>query len=106
MKAAEAAQEQLRRLGVSDIAVDELNEGENEDVASPLTGDFAGLTDLTGAHRAGDDSRVMEAVHPDVSGMADADDLPRYRWVLAAVIDDPDLVDQARQVIKRSGGYL
>lgn len=107
---AEAAQERLRRLGVSDVAVDELGmsgEDENEDMVSPLTGDFAGLTDLTlGAQRSGNDSRVLEAAHPDASGMADADGPPRYRWVLSAVVDDPDMVEQARQIIQRSGGYL
>lgn len=110
LKEAEAAKEQLRNLGVADVTVDELSmlgQGETEDVANPLTGDFAGLTSLTlGARNAGDDSRIMKAAHPDASGLADADDLPRYRWVLAAVVDDPESVDQTREIIERSGGYL
>lgn len=108
LKDAEAAQDRLRRLGVSDVSLDEMSgEDENVERVSPLTGDFSGLTDLTlGAQRTGDDTRVLEAVHPDASGMADADDLSRYRWVLAAVVDDPDLFEQARQIIQRAGGYL
>ena len=110
LKEAEAAKERLAKLGVADVAVDEMTArggGGSMDVANPLTGDFAGLTDLTlGTRNTGDDRRILLAAHPDASGMADAGDLSRYHWVLAAVFDDPDTADQAREIIERSGGFL
>lgn len=112
---ARKAAEELKRAGIEEVRVDRISRfGVNNDaeINNPIAGRAETITGLT-LYSAGtdsmidDDTRVLKAADPSVSGIGDHNYgvAGGAAFMVTAVTTD-DLLNSARAIIKDSGGKM
>lgn len=106
---ASAAVSELTNHGYGTVQLDRISllPGEtSDDAASPLTGDFNSLANLTlGTEDLTDSEGVLLAAHPAASGLAEAE-MPRSTPFLVTVVCPEQRVDEAVKILKRHGARV
>jgi len=105
---AERAVKELKENGFMTVQVDKVKAGSGEAsdrLYSPVTGQVPGLAHVVlGTDPAGRDEAVMQAAHPDVSGMADGSRQEPQRRVLVTVVAGEKEMPRAEAILKKHGG--